>query len=174
MVAPWGATPRQTPSCWSAWPCACAVAPLCALSELVPVQNRAWPCPLLLWLQASWPLLETSDTTQHGRKPETVTAVFGTGSQGGNYWEEERPDCLPHQYSSEWMCSSIRCLFLHCSVVCPCCKQQQHNLERCNTACLLQEWLIVYNIWMHYNVQKKKRHIVNFMHCSLLIIHNIP
>lgn len=65
------------------------------------------------------------------------SGFFGTGSQGGNYWEEEWPSSLPHQYSSERMCSSIRCLFLHCSVVWQCCKQQQPNLNRCNTACLL-------------------------------------
>lgn len=70
-------------------------------------------------------------------KPETVTAVSGTDSQGGNCGEEEWPSSLPHQYSSEWMYSSIRCLFLHCSVVWQRCKQQQHNLNRCNTACPL-------------------------------------
>lgn len=105
---------------------------------LVSMRNRAWPCPLLLWLQASWPLLETSDRLQHSM-PETWScdSGFGTGSQGGNYWEEGWPCSLPHQYSSEWMYSSIRCLFLHCSVVWQYCKQQQHALNRCNTACLL-------------------------------------
>lgn len=63
------------------------------------------------------------------RKPETVTAGFGTGSQGGDYWEEEWPSSLPHQYSSEWMYSFIRCLLLRCSVVRQCCKQQQDNLN---------------------------------------------
>lgn len=100
-------------------------------------------------------------------KPETVTAVFGTGQSRCNYWEEEWATSRSHQYSSQWMYPSIRCLFLHCSVVWQR-RQQQHSLNRNNFACLFAE-LVIYsqalNTCMYYNVQKEP---LILLHCSFV------
>lgn len=61
-------------------------------------------------------------------KPDTVTAAVERAVKVATVVKKSGLGCVPHQYSPGWMYSSIRCLFLRCTAVWQCRKQQWHRL----------------------------------------------